>query len=56
MENTRRSKRHFAVRSLLIYRAPTVQWARKAPHISVPTSNVISSPSSNKDRRRSKNT
>ena len=32
MENTRRSKRHFAVRSLLIYRAPTLQWDRKAPH------------------------
>ncbi len=53
MENTRRSKRHFAVRSLLIYKAPTLQWARKAPHISVSTSNVTSSPSSNKDRRRS---
>jgi hypothetical protein len=52
MENTRRSKRHFAVRSLLIYRTPTLQWARKAPHMS--TSNVTSSPSSNKDRRRSK--
>ena len=38
MENTRRSKRHFAVRSLLIYKAPTLQWARKAPHISVSTS------------------
>jgi hypothetical protein len=54
MENTRRSKRHFAVRSLLIYRAPTLQWARKAPHIGVSTSNVTSWPSSNKDRRRSK--
>lgn len=54
MENTRRSKRHFAVRSLLIYKAPTLQWARKAPHISVSTSSVTSSPSSNKDRRRSK--
>jgi hypothetical protein len=54
MENTRRSKRHFAVRSLLTYRAPTLQWARKAPHISVSTSNVTSSPASNKDRRRSK--
>jgi hypothetical protein len=53
MENTRRSKRHFEVRSLLIYRAPTLQWAGKAPHISASTSNVTSSPSS-KDRRRSK--
>jgi hypothetical protein len=54
MENMRRSKRHFAVRSLLIYSAPTLQWAKKAPHISVSTANVTSSPSSNKDRRRSK--